>query len=270
MEKIKQALQQARRERAESVSSNSTVQSRAELDVTSEQSIEYSQTKVIEKPASKLSFKRLISPGRSDPFTTAFKMLRTQVLHRMTENGWNALAVTSPGPGDGKTFVCANLAISLAMELHHTVLLVDLDLRKPSVHEVFEFTSDLGVTDCLMGDAELKDVLVNPGIDRLVVLPGRRNAANSSELLSSPRSGRMIEELKTRYPSRFVICDLPPILAADDAIAFSPFVDAVILVIQDGKTTRAEVERTMELLGDTPVLGTVLNRSAERTDHYNY
>jgi len=156
------------------------------------------------------------------------------------------------------------------MELHHTVLLVDLDLRKPSVHEVFEFSSNLGVTDCLSGDAELKDVLVNPGIDRLVVLPGRKNAANSSELLSSPRTGRMIEELKTRYPSRFVICDRPPILAADDTIAFSPFVDAVILVAQDGKTTRAEVERTMEMLKDTPIIGTVLNRSSERGDHYNY
>ena len=179
-----------------------------------------------------------------------------------------SIMVTSSVPGEGKTLTAINLAISLARALTHTVVLVDLNLRHPRVHEYFDYRPEHGICDHLLGDIPLPEILFNPQVDGLVVLPGREPVANSSELLSSPRMIRLVEELKTRYPSRIVLFDLPPLLSADDVLAFSPYADAVLLVIEDGKTPRAELTRSMELLGATNVLGTVLNRSNETLSPY--
>ena len=111
---------------------------------------------------------------------------------------------------------------------------------------------------------------INPGLDRLVVLPGSEPIANSSETLASPKMARLVNELKTRYPSRFVIFDLPPILSADDALAFSPHVDAALLVVEDGVTTKDDLARSVELLKQTELLGTVLNKTSERQTAYYY
>ena len=127
---------------------------------------------------------------------------------------------------------------------------------------------DAGISDYLTKSVAMNEVLVNPGIERLVVMPGRELIENSSELLASPAMGRLVQELKTRYPSRLVIFDLPPLLATDDALAFAPYVDAFLLVFRDGKTTKAEVEHSMEILKAIPIVGTVLNGSDERLSAY--
>ena len=114
----------------------------------------------------------------------------------------------------------------------------------------------------------MSEVLINPGIERLVLLPGRTSIENSSEILASPAMGKLVQELKTRYPSRMVIFDLPPLLAADDALAFAPYVDAFLLVFRDSKTTKTEVEQSVQILRDVPIVGTVLNGSDERRSSY--
>lgn len=211
---------------------------------------------------------RVLLGDANKPGQTAYKMLRTQVMQRMAARGWNALAITSPAPEDGKTVTAINLAISLARELHHTVLLVDMDLRNPSVHRYLGLRVTTGISDYLLGAAPMNEVLVNPGIERLVVMPGKNAIENSSEILAAPAMGKLVQELKTRYPSRVVLFDLPPLLAADDALSFAPYVDAFLLVFRDGKTTRAEVEHSMEILKDVPIVGTVLNASDERLSAY--
>ena len=272
MERIKQALERARRD--QSTASESQLlppalnpQSQVEPN-SAQQTIKYSQTKVVPLVLSDLKDNRIIAGSESDVANTAYKMLRTQVLQRMMAKGWNALAVTSPGPGDGKTLTAINLAISLAREVQHTVLLVDFDMRKPSIHEYFNFTPAKGITDFLLRETPVSEILVNPGIERLVLLPGRESVPNSSELLASPRMVKLVDELKSRYPSRFVLFDLPPLLSADDALAFSPYVDTVLMVINEGKTTKEELLHAMGMVGNTQVLGTVLNRSADRISTY--
>jgi capsular exopolysaccharide synthesis family protein len=198
------------------------------------------------------------------PFVDAFKILRTQVMQRLREHDWNVLGVTSPGHGEGKTLTAVNLAVSLAMETAQTVLLVDANLRNPSVHDVFGLDDCSGLTEYLLDNELLEDLLVHPGIGRFVLLPGGRAISNSTEILTSPKMLALVEELKHRYPARIVIFDLPPLLHTADVIAFSPYTDALLLVVEEGKTTAEEVQRALSLVKNSrPVLGTVLNKAGQ-------
>ena len=276
MERIKQALDKARAERDKSATAVERAMESAEAQAVPaastesrlETGIQYSQTRVTRLEPHTLRDNKVIFGETDRVGLTAYKMLRTQVLQRMVARDWNALAITSPGEGDGKSLTAVNLAISLARELHHTVLLVDLDLRNPSIHRYFGLQPKHGIDDYLLKDVPLTEILVNPGIERLVLLPARSHIENSSELLASPVMGRLVQELKTRYPARMVLFDLPPILASDDALAFSPHIDALLLVVRDAKTTRDELEHALEILKDVPILGTVLNASDEKISTY--
>jgi len=225
--------------------------------------IEYSQTRTIKVSRSGLAENRIVAGNKSDPRATYFRMLRTQVLHTMRENDWSSLAITGPLPGVGKTLVATNLAISISMELNQTVLLADLDLRRPSLHKNFNFKPEYGLRDYLRDKVELSDLLVNPGFKGLVLLPGRGSSPSSSELLSSPRMLELYQELKSRYESRIIIYDLPPLLNVDDAMVVLPNVDSTILVVENGKNTQSEVQNSLRLLEGTNFIGTVLNKADE-------
>ncbi|MCC5793937.1 MAG: exopolysaccharide biosynthesis protein, partial [Chromatiales bacterium] len=213
MERIQKALEQATQQRAQVKSGTAREPStlpEAQSDkpkftdttVDLSTGIFYSQTKVIEVPEQTLLDNRLIAALPDHPYKDAYRMLRTRVLQTLRANNWNTLAVTGPASGCGKTLTATNLAISLAMEMTNTVLLVDLDLRKPSVHKYFGFEPDKGLSDYLAKQATLPEILVSPGIARLVVLPGREALPNSSEMLRSPTMVALVNELKHRYPER--------------------------------------------------------------------
>jgi capsular exopolysaccharide synthesis family protein len=233
-----------------------------------EKRVVYTQTRRIDVPAETLKKNRVIVGLDNDAATTSYKMLRTQVLQRMTANGWSSLAVTSPCAGEGKTLTAINLAISLAREVNHTVLLVDADLRRPRISHYFGYTPEFGLYDYLVNDIDLTQIMFNPGIERLVILPGMNSVPGSSELLSAPKMVRLAEELKSRYSERIVLFDMPPLLAADDLLAFSPNIDAALLVVQEGKTKKEELRQAMDLLQTVNVVGTVLNRATEASAAY--
>jgi capsular exopolysaccharide synthesis family protein len=197
-------------------------------------------------------------------------MLRTRVLQTMRNNGWTSVAVTGPASGCGKTLTAINLAVSLAMEVSNTVLLVDLDLRRPTIHKYFGYEPELGLSDYLTKDVPLHQLLFTPAIDRLVVLPGRSALPNSAEMLRSPRMIALVNELKTRYPDRLIVFDLPPILAADDALAFSPYTDCFLMVAESGGTRKEDLQKAYDILKSTPLVGTVLNKSEVPSAGYGY
>src|SRR5207253_751902 len=143
---------------------------------------------------------------------SAYNRLRTQVITRLQENHWSTVAITSPSSATGNTLTAINLAISIARDFSYTVLLVELDLVNPSFHKIFGFEQRQGIVDYLLNDVPIPEILLNPGIDRLVVIPAGSPVANSSELLSSPKMIRLVEELKLRYEHRIVLFDLPPVL----------------------------------------------------------
>jgi protein-tyrosine kinase len=224
--------------------------------------IVYTKTRRVSVAEEKLRENRVITGDNQEEFTQAFKILRTQIIHALRDNNWNAIAITSPGDGDGKTITAINLAIHLAAEVDRTVLLVDANLRQPELHSYFGLTAEQGLSDFLVDQVPLQNLMINPGIERLVLLPGGKPLPNSAEMLGSPMMQDLVAELKKRYPQRIVLFDLPPVLTASDALAFAPYVDATILVAAQGHTRHQEIERAADLLGTTTnLLGIVLNKT---------
>jgi Mrp family chromosome partitioning ATPase len=214
-----------------------------------------------------LAANHVLSPDIDPVIHTAYKMLRTRVLQRMRANNWQALAVTSATQGDGKSVTALNLAISLAGDVNHDVCLVDLDLRHSSVANYLGLEPKYGVTDCLENQVPVEEVLLKTDIDRLFVMPNLRTSVHSSELISSPAMYE-ISAMLACDPNRIVVYDMPPLLAADDMLAFEPVIDAILLVVAEGSTRRTDTLKAFELLEHANVIGTVLNRSDERTAAY--
>jgi Mrp family chromosome partitioning ATPase len=226
--------------------------------------VRYRQTQQFRPAARRLARNLVIGPAVSAEVTATYNLLRTQVLQRLRLNAWSTVGIAAPTAGVGTTLTAINLAISLARDLSHTVLLVELNLRVPALRRIFGFDQRQGVADHLLRDVPLPQLLLNPGIDRLVLLPAGAPVANAAELLASARMARLVQELKGRYDRRIVLFDLPPVLAVDDAMAFAPLLDCALLVVEEGATRVGEVQRALDYLGSTGLLGVVLNRSVEQ------
>ena len=154
-----------------------------------------------------------------------------------------------------------NLAISLSLEVNQTVLLVDLDLRQPGVASCLGVNDvEYGIVDYINGTQNLENILIHPGFERLVLLPGTPQGAFTSEILSSPEMKTVKDELVARYPGRLIIFDLPSVLSHDDALVFAPSCDATLMVIEEGGTKKAELERAYQLLDGCNIIGSVLNK----------
>jgi protein-tyrosine kinase len=231
--------------------------------------IEYTHTRIFHPDPAALESKRILDPEGEGSGAAAFRMLRTQVMQRADENGWRSIAILSPGMHDGKTTTAINLAVSLANDRRHTVLLVDCDLKRPAIAANLGIDVDLGIDDLLRGTARVDECLYHPqGFDRLVVLPARAALGNSSEMLTGPRGREIVAELRGRYPDRIIVFDLPPVLNADDALAFLPLVECGLVVVAERSTRRDELVRCMELLRNTPILGTVLTKATDVASAY--
>lgn len=228
---------------------------------TAQQAVRFTRTRVHRPHPEVLLANRIVTNDSPSEWLDAYKVLRTQVIHRMEKNGWKTLAVTSPGANEGKSLTAANLAVCMAMEYNRTVLLVDANLQRPSLDRLFDLPDDRGLRDYLLDQVPLPELLINPGISDLVILPAGKPVPHSSELLRSPYMTRLVEEFKHRYPERMVIFDLPEVMSKADTLAFAPYVDAVMLVAEAGKTSRSALEKAMDHLSETPILGTVLNKS---------
>jgi len=215
--------------------------------------------------------RRLVLPGANGAAAAAFRLLRTQVLIRMRARDWRTVGVASARSGDGKTTVAANLAMTIAADPRHTALLVDLDLRRPGVASVFGVTPATGIDDVLAGRAPPARAFTHPdGIERLRLLPARAPVSDSSSVVAGPTCHALVSELRERYVDRIVLVDLPPVLEADDAMTLAAQVDCLLLVVAEGRTAREDLARALSLLKDTPVVGTVLNRSVEAVQSEAY
>ncbi|MGZ8941486.1 MAG: CpsD/CapB family tyrosine-protein kinase [Methylobacter sp.] len=234
------------------------------------ESICYTKTQTVVIDPVVLRNNRIIMGLYNDPHADIFRVLRTNVLRQLRGNNWNSFGLTSSTLGAGKTFISVNLAIAIAIEGNQSVLLVDADLRRPSVAQSLGLQWEFGLEDCLKKDVSLEDVLINPGIDRLVVLPGKFSNDSPSELISSRKMVNLMQEIKSRYEDRIIIFDLPPLFAADDALLFMPYIDGTLFVIEDGKNTAEELQHSMNILEETNLLGLVLNKSNQPISTYQY
>jgi len=223
--------------------------------------IRYQFTKIYETHPEVLRENRIIAGFHDDPRSTPFRILRTQIHQALKENQWNTLAITAPHSQAGKSFVSANLAISMSLMANQTVLLVDLDLRNPSLHKYFGLETKYGLYDYLTTEVSLQQIIVNPGIERLVLIPGSTPTRTSSELLATRKAQDLLDEIRTRYPTRIIIYDLPPLIGMDDALVVLPKIETSLLVVEANRTTADDVTKSLKILKDSNLLGTVFNKA---------
>lgn len=278
MSKLKKALDKAKEDRKSDgqnsiqysqrkpsknkfLSENATIQRK---DV----SVIYSETKVKKINPQVIEKSKLISLSGDKKSSGLVKTLRTQIINKLNEIGGNTLLVTSANPLEGKTFVTINLGISIAQELDKTVLIVDADLATQSnshrdfTRDFFGIEIDKGLCNYLLDSPDLSEIIINPSIPKLTFLPAGNCVPNSAELLGSPKMENLIDELRNRYyADRYIIIDSPSILQSADALVLSKYVDGILIVIEEGKTSESDLINVMELLKNRPVIGTVLNKS---------
>ena len=260
MDKIKKALEQARnkREKAPSLTRESQVQVLSETITTTEY-LPDTVFPTFEPNPRLLEKHRILQTASPQELAKPFKVLRTRLNQLMQANDWSVIAVMSPTKDDGKTTVAINLAMSIAQGVHNSAVLLDLDMMNPSVHKYLGYDVKQGLNDYYNGRVSLREVLVSPGLENLLLAPTSQKMEDSSECLASPRSNALISELKQINQNSKIIIDLPPLLSSDDAIAFCPFVDAVLLVVREGKTKKEDIQRSIELLDNTKIAGVILN-----------
>ena len=284
MERIQEAIEKARRERQGNIGStkDSVVESASEdlsldndarnpisepvLEKNSSDNntsirVKYSQTRTVKLDDDELKDRRIVAGFAHDKRSEPYRQLRGQILNKFRKNNWQTLAITSPNSGGGRTLTAMNLAISLSLEVNQTVLLVDLDLRQPGVASCLGVNDvEYGIVDYINGTQNLENILIHPGFERLVLLPGTPQGAFTSEILSSPEMKAVKDELVARYPGRLIIFDLPSVLSHDDALVFAPGCDATLMVIEEGGTKKKELERAYQLLDGCNIIGSVLNK----------
>lgn len=208
----------------------------------------------------------VIGPGAAGDISSTYDVLRMRLIKSLEKNCWRTVAVTSPSRGSGNTLTAINLAISIARDLTHSVLLVELDLVSPSFDRLLGFEKVRGVADYLLHDAPLSEIVMDIGVDGLAIIPAGSPVTNSFELLSSRKMARFVGALKQLHDHGVVLFDLPSVLSFDDAVAFSPLVDCALLVVEEGATKVNDVRRALTRLEHTKILGIVLNRSIRGDD----
>jgi protein-tyrosine kinase len=202
------------------------------------------------------------SVGPSNPAAlSAYRHLRTRVLHRARANSWSVLGVSSPGPGQGKTVTSVNLAMTIARERNNNVFLLDLDLRNPGICRYLGVQPPHELRDYFNGTADAKSTLFSIGLENLTIAGGLTGLDTSSELLSSGHVEDLFAYIREVAPQPLIIVDMPPVLTNDDALVLAPKVDATLVVVSQGLSRRDAVHQTMELIQEFNVAGVVMNRA---------
>lgn len=201
----------------------------------------------------------------SSMVTEQFRRLRTLIINPGVRNAPKIIMVASAMSGEGKSFVAVNLASIIAVELHSHALLVDCDLRNPSITRWFGLQEKKGLSDYLMGEAEIQDLLIKTSIDKLSILSGGSIQDNPVELIGSKKMKTLVQDLKSRYDDRYIIIDSSPILATTEPSVLNEMVDGIILVVKSGDTPRETIQQAVKLLNKNKILGIVLNNMQFKT-----
>jgi exopolysaccharide/PEP-CTERM locus tyrosine autokinase len=197
-----------------------------------------------------------------------FKILRAQILFPKTGSKPRSILVTSAIPGEGKTFVAANLAASIAIGVNEHVLLVDCDLRRPSLHLMFGYANARGLRDYLMGQARLEDLIIRTPMDKLSILPAGNSTRDAAELLSSSRMRDFLAEVKDRYDDRYIVLDGTPSEVTAEASVLSQNVDGVLYVVRAQRAPRALIKRSIQNLSKGRIIGIAFNGYEGSHRHY--
>jgi receptor protein-tyrosine kinase/non-specific protein-tyrosine kinase len=198
------------------------------------------------------------------PIGEEFRKLKSALV-KMTkgETFQNTIMITSSVPHEGKSITSLNLAISLAQEYDHTVLLIDADLRRPFIHNYLEMELTKGLADCLLGEADIGDVICATGIGKLSVITAGKEIPNPVELFTSQKMQALIAEVKHRYPDRYILFDTPPVLPFAETRTLANLVDGVLFVVKERLASQANIKDALDALKGCRMLGMVYNDTTE-------
>jgi capsular exopolysaccharide synthesis family protein len=202
-----------------------------------------------------------------------YRSLRTRIKRAEGNRSMRAIAITSPEKGDGKSLTAANLALTMGQEFQHKVLLLDGDLRRPAVHRLFGIGEGPGLSDVLMGGAELDQVLVSLSEYHITILPAGTPPSHPAEILGSAAMRRVLDTLRSRFDR--VLLDMPPVAPLADLHIVAPMVDGLLMIVRAGITPKPAIERALAGLEMSKVLGLVLNesggeRSSKKKEYEGY
>ncbi len=232
----------------------------------------------------KLDFERLKAAGLVHPLADKtnrtveqFRRIKRPLLMNVRGEGAsivdnaNMIMVTSSLAGEGKTFTSINLAMSIAMEMDKTVLLVDADVAKPDVTSRLGVQAETGLIDVLLDEGlTLQDVLLRTDVPKLTLLPSGRKHVHATELLASERMRQLVLEISTRYHDRIVIFDSPPLLLTNEARVLASLMGQVVVVVEESRTQQHVVKEAVELLSTNEIVGIVLNKGMHDKSAYYY
>ncbi|GAU08918.1 polysaccharide biosynthesis tyrosine autokinase [Desulfoplanes formicivorans] len=262
MSKIAKALEKAHQNQTSSEFLNASAYQDKAPSI-QQKPIVYTKTRIHSLSSRDLEKFRIMTAIEDPDITDYYSLLRTQVMSRTRGRNQNALMVTSSIPREGKTTTAINLALSIARHAVQTSLLVDMDLRNPDISTYLGLDQRHGLTDYLINDISLDTLLVHPeGMENIVVLPAGKRSRESTELLSAPKMNSLVHELKTRYTDRYVIFDCPSLVNNPDALLFSSYVDAIILVVEEGNASKDKIKKALEMLNGKDVVGLVMNKAS--------
>jgi protein-tyrosine kinase len=272
--KIEKAMQKVRQRQKAAADGPTTREDHRQPDKlpTNNASPAYHQSQYLEPDKLGVISNRCVGLSTDSPELDFYKILRTQILQRTKPKGWNTVMITSTRPGEGKTLTAINLALTIAKAYNQTVLLVDCDLRQQKIYQYLGLHSDKGIVNYMLNGHQLNELIIWPKVEKLTLVSGGRTVSESAELLGSPRMKELVAEMKARYEDRYIIFDTPPLLSGDDALAFSPLVDGIVMVVQEGKTPIKEVQKAFGLIPKEKFLGFVLNQAniPKKYGYYRY
>ena len=230
----------------------------------------WAELAAFEPDPARMEAHRVVTFADADPAHVTFDMMRTKLLRTLRANGWTSVGITSPGAGCGKTTTALNLAFSLAHQADLRTVLVDLDLRRPAVAHELALPGRRSVARVLQGEATIAETFLRYG-HNLAIGGNSEPVRHSVDLLMSAATGAAVAGLKAAFAPDVIIYDLPPMLMSDDAMAFLPHLDAVLLVAGAEKSRLDEVDKCeRDLAEHTNLLGVVLNMCRYMGEDYGY
>ena len=221
----------------------------------------------------------VVTPNASrTPVADQFRVIKRPLISNAigkgasTINHANLVMVTSALPGEGKTFTAVNLAMSIAAELDHTVMLVDADVARPWVLRNLGIQAERGLLDLLEGTAQMHEVLLKTNIEKLTILPSGRPHPRATEMLASEAMRSLLDDMASRYPDRIIIFDSPPLLLTTEARALAAHMGQIVVVVHAGRTKQSDVQAALHTIESCPVRLMLLNqaRTEEAAHGYGY
>lgn len=279
MERIQAAIQKAKEQRADARAESGTAPARplpngaarpAARPAPGGSGAAWAELPAFSPDPGRMERNRVVTFADADPSHVTFDMMRTKLLRALRQNGWTSVGITSPSDGCGKTTVALNLAFSLAHQPDLRTVLVDLDLRRPAIARNLDLGGQRSVARVLQGAASVPDVFVRYG-DNLAIGGNSEPMRHSGDLLMSAATGQGVAALKAAFAPDVILYDLPPMLMSDDAMAFLPHLDCMLLVAGAEKSRLDEVDKCeQDLAENTNLLGVVLNMCRYMGDDYGY